>query len=158
MVLDISGIGYLMPLYGFLIVFIVVYALLMKTKLLGGVMWIDLIIAIIIAAIFSTFASAQTYVQNIVPWFAVILIILFLILALIGMGGKITDIFKPGFLWIFIIVLILAFIFAAVKVFPSSFGSAWNSLADFAKTKAKIFGAIVLIVIAVIVGWIIVKK
>lgn len=158
MVVDISGVSYFMPIYGFLFVFIIVYALLLKTKLLGGVMWVDLLISLIIAAIFSTFASAQTYVQNVVPWFAVLMIVLFLILLLVGFGNKIDVFLSPGFLSIFVIVLILIFIISAVKVFPNIFGNAWNSVVGFATTQARIFGGIVLVVIAALAAWVIVKK
>lgn len=156
--IDISGISYFMPIYGFLIVFLIIYALLAKTKLLGGVMWIDLLIALIIAAVFSTFASAQSYVQNIIPWFAILVIALLLMLVLIGLGGKIETFFKPGFLWVFVIVLILVFVVAAIKIFPNFFGSVWESVNQFATGKSRIFGGIVLMIIAALVAWVIVKK
>lgn len=154
---DISGMGYFAPIYTFLFVLLVCYALLMKTKILGGIGWIDFVVSAIIALIFSTFASAHEYVQSIVPWFAVLMIVLFLILLLVSFGGKPDAFLKPGFLWVFVAVLIIAVLVSAVRIFPGVFGGAWNSLVNFAETQAQIFGAIVLIVIGVLVAWKILK-
>lgn len=158
MVVDITGVGYFGPIYTFLLVFLVVYAILLKTKLLGGIIWIDLIIALIIGAIFSTFASAHEYVQAIVPWFAVLLIILFLVLLLVSIGGKPDVFMKPGFLWVFVVVFIIIVLVSAVRIFPSVFGNSWNSLVYFAEHQAQIFGGIILIIIAALVAWVVVRK
>jgi len=79
MVLDISGLNYFMPVYGFLFVFLIVFAVLAKTKILGENKFINLIVSIIIGVIFLTMSSVQDYVQMITPWFAVLIICLFLL-------------------------------------------------------------------------------
>ena len=159
MVADLSGLSYFMPIFGFLFVFVIVYALLLKTKILGDNMWINLIISFIIAIIFSVVSSTQEYVQTITPWFAVLVIALFFILVIIGLSPhKLGEIMKPGFVWVFIILLILVFLVSAIKVFPSSFGNAWNSLVGFITNEARIAGAIILLIIAAIAAWVITKK
>jgi len=159
MALDISGLSYFMPIFGFLFVFVIVYALLLKTKLLGENMFVNLIISFIVAIIFSVTASAQTYVQQVAPWFAVLMIALFFVLIIIGLSQqKISDIMKPGFVWVFIVLLILVFLISAIKVFPNAFGHAWWDVVGFVTVQARIAGAIILLIIAGIAAWIITRK
>ena len=159
MAIDLSGLAYFMPIFGFLFVFLIVYALLAKTKILGGNMFIDLIVAGIIAVIFSTVSSAQEYVETATPWFVVLVLVLFFILILIGLSQQeIADIMKPGFVWVFIVALILIFLISAIKVFPSTFGDLWYEVTDFITTEARIAGAIILLIIAGLTAWVITRK
>lgn len=159
MAADLSGLSYFMPIFGFLFVFVIVYALLVKTKILGENMWINLIVSFIIAIIFATMASAQEYVQTVTPWFVILVIALFFMLVIIGLSPhKLGDIMKPGFVWVFIIVLILVFLISAVKVFPFTFGKIWYNVAGFVTTEARIAGAIILLIIAALAAWVITKK
>jgi len=159
MAIDISGLSYFMPIFGFLFVFVIIYALLLKTKLLGDSKFINVIISFIVAIIFAVFSSTQSYIQLITPWFAVLMIALFFILVIIGLSQqKIGDIMKPGFVWVFIVVLILVFLIAAIKVFPSTFGNAWNNIVYFVTNEARIAGAIILLIIAGLAAWIITRK
>jgi len=159
MAVDISGIGYFMPIFGFLFIFIIVYALLAKTKLLGDSKAINAIIALVVAIIFAVFASTQEYIRQVTPWFAVLMIVLFFVLIIIGLSQqKIADIMKPWAVWVFIIALILVFLIVAIKVFPDTFGNVWSDIVYFFINNAKIAGAIVLLIIGGIVVWIVTKK
>ncbi len=154
MAIDISGLSYFLPIFGFLFVFVIVYALLIKTKILGENMLINLIISFIVAIIFATMSSAEEYVETVTPWFVVLVIVLFFILIIIGLSQqKIADIMKPGFVWVFIVALILIFLISAVKVF-----SIWQPIQEFVTTEARIAGAIILLIIAGLAAWIITKK
>jgi hypothetical protein len=158
MPIDISGLSFFMPVFGFLFVFVIIYALLIKTKILGGSLAINFIVSFVIAFIFATMSSAQEYVQKVTPWFVILVIILFFILIIIGLSQlKIGDIMKPGFVWIFIAALLLVFLIAAITVF-SSFGEVWYGILNFVTLESRIAGAIILLIIALIVAWIIVKK
>ena len=154
MAIDISGFSYFMPIFGFLFVFVIVYALLAKTKILGDNKFINVLISFIISIIFSLMLPAQEYVEIVTPWFAILAISLFFILILIVLSqSKIESIMKPGFVWVFIIILILVFLFSAVKVFAF-----WNPIFEFIDTRGRVFGGILLLVIAGFVAWVITKK
>ena len=159
MAVDVSGLSYFMPIFGFLFVFVIVYSLLAKTKLLGENKFVNLLISFIVAIIFTTFSSVQEYVQQVTPWFVVLVIALFFILLIVGLSQhKITDIVGKGFVWFFVIALILVFLIAAIKVFPNAFGEAWNELVGFMTFRARIAGAIILLIIASLTAWVITKK
>jgi len=155
MPINLSGLEFFMPVFGFVFVFVIIYALLAKTKILGGVIWIDVIVSGIIAIIFSTIISVREYIQAVTPWFVVLVVALFFILIIIGLSQQNIDkIMKPGFVWVFIIALILVFFIAAIRVFdPVFYNIKW-----FVFSRGRIFGGIILLAIAVLVGWIITRK
>lgn len=156
--IDLSGLNYFLPLFGFLFVFLIVYALLIKTKILGDNKFVNVFIGLIIAVIFATMTSVQDYVRTVTPWFAVLVIALFFILIIIGLSQhKVDVIMKPGFVWVFIIALILVFLISAASVF-SSLSSVWFKISDFVSNQARIAGAIILIVVAAVVAWVLTKK
>ncbi len=158
MPVDLSGLSYFLPIAGFLFVFAIVYALLDKTKILGDNKPTNLIIAAIIAVIFSTLAPAQRYVEKVTPWFAILALSLFFILIIIGLSQQeISNIMKPWFVWIFIALLILIFLISAVSVFPALFGNIWFEITKFVTLRSQIAGGIILLIIAGITAWIISK-
>lgn len=155
MAIDISGLNYFMPLFGFLFVFVIVLALLIKTKILGDNKFINILVGFIIAIIFATMTSVRGYVQAVTPWFAVLVIALFFILVIVGLSQqKIEDFVKPWFVWVFVIVLILIFLISAIKVFPFTF----SDITDFITTEARIVGAVILLIVAALAAWVIAKK
>lgn len=155
-VVDISGLTYFMPIFGFLFVFLIVYAILRTTKILGDENWINLIVGFIIAAIFSVVASAQELVKTITPWFAILAVCLFFILLIIGLSGKkVGDIMNNNFVWVIVVILIIGFLVSAVKVFPAFFGDSWNTIRDFSTNNGRIAGTIILVVIGALVAWVI---
>ncbi|MBU1135903.1 MAG: hypothetical protein KJ559_00115 [Nanoarchaeota archaeon] len=158
MPVDISGFGYFMPIFGLLFVFVIVYALLDKTKILGDNKFINIIIGAIIAIVFATVSNVQDYVQLVTPWFVVLVVLLFFTLILIGLSQQdIGSIMKPWFVWVFIVLLILVFLFSATNIFSSSINSVWDNIVDFATSEARIAGAILVLIIGGITAWILVK-
>jgi hypothetical protein len=159
MAVDISGLSYFMPIFGFLFVFVIVYALLKKTELLGESSFVNLLISFIVAIIFATLSSAQEYVQTVTPWFAVLMIALFFVLIIVGLSQqKISDIVGKEFALGFVAVLILIFVIAAIKVFPSVFGNAWSEVTKFVTLQSRIAGGIILLIIAGITAFILSKS
>ena len=77
---SISAIGYFMPIFAFLLVFIVVYALLKKTEVLGTAEPIMLFISFILAGFFIVEASLVEFVQLGSAWFSVLVVLIFFIL------------------------------------------------------------------------------
>ncbi len=166
MAIDISGIFVFMPVFSFLFVFLIVYAALSKTKVLGEG-WINIFISFIMAIIFLSFASLEMYVQTIVPWFVVLIVISFLILLLGGFAsGKIENIANKNFGLVTIAFLIIIFLIAAIRVFNPIFhpdliltsGEGTSLMQQiFSGVEGRVLGTILLIIVAGLVSWILTK-
>ena len=167
MAIDISGIYFFMPVFSFLFVFVIVYALLAQTKILGANKFVHLLISFIMAIIFMSFSANRLYVETIIPWFVVLLVVVFLVLLIAGLSTKKLDgIMTTNFAWAVIIILIIIFLIAAIRVFnpvlhpellitggedgPGIIGQIFGS--------SSIAGSILLIIIAAVVAWVITKK
>ena len=80
--LDIGFLSYFSPIFIFILVFLLAYAMLQFTKFLGDNKVVHSLIAIFIALIFLFSTSASTVVLFIAPWFTVLFIfIVFLLMA-----------------------------------------------------------------------------
>ena len=105
----------------FLVVFVIMVALLHKTELIGKNMYMNIFLSFVIATIFITASSIKQLVLNVIPWFAVLLIALFLIMALVGfMGDSGKSIVSKSMGWVFVVILILIFLVSGIKVFSNS--------------------------------------
>ena len=166
---DVSAITYFAPIAAFLIVFIVIYAVLLKTKLLGDNKWIALFFALFVASIFISLAGARQYVQTIVPLFAILIVSLVFLLILIGIIGKPTESFHKGIGLAAVIIFTLVFLITGFILFShlivgylpwSTFGynTNPNALPAFEWLySSRVAGAILLIIISAAVSWILVK-
>ena len=132
------------------LVFVIVYALLAKTQILGDNKFIQLFIPFLLAVVFVTAVNIRQYVETITPWFAVLIVALFFILALIGFSGKVPEGFQKGIGVIFIILLIIIFIIAGIKVF-------YYYLAPYLPLNPNLLGTILLIIIVALVSWVLVR-
>jgi sorbitol-specific phosphotransferase system component IIBC len=167
MVVDISGIFFFMPIITFLFVFLVVWSLLVKTKLLGESAWTNLFVGLIMATIFISFSSLDLYVRTIIPWFVVLFICVFLVLLLGGLATKDVGKFMGNWLgWVSVILLVIIFLISAIKVFNPVFhpdliitsGEGISLMQQIVYgTSGAVFGTILLIIIAGIVSWVLVK-
>ena len=168
MAIDISGIYFFMPVFSFLFVFLIVYAILAKTKILGDSTFVNFLVSFIMAIIFMSFSSLDLYVKTIIPWFIVLFISVFLVLLIAGLSTKELDkIMTKGFAWIVIIILLIIFLISAIKVFNPVFhpdliitsgeGTSLVEQISYA-SGGRVFGTILLIVIAVIVSWVLTRK
>jgi len=166
---DVSALTYFAPIAMFLLIFLVVFAILHKTKVLGENKWIHLFVGLLIASLFISFGSAREYVQTIVPWVAVLLISLFFVLLIIGFAGKPMDFMTKGIGIAFFVVLIIIFLVSAYFVFSHVVGPymPWSTHTGISSDGARVtgwiyssrvVGAVVLIVISAIVAWILTKK
>jgi hypothetical protein len=168
--LDFTWLAYYMAIFGFLFVTILVFALLAKTKLLGDSAWINLFVSFIFAIIFITFSPGVNYVQAIVPWFVILIVCLFLFMLMVGFSQKEVDKFmKPWISWVFVILLIIIFLIAAIKVFnpilapylPGSSGAGADStlliVTNFLFSE-RFLGALLLLIVAAVASWVLTKK
>jgi len=168
---DLSNLGFFEPILVFAAVFVILFALLMKTKLLGEQAhpWFNVLISFVFATIFTLSVSLREVVLISIPWFAVLLVALFLILVLVGLMGKTDDIVGKGLGWVFIILIALVFVFATAFVYfddalpylPGvNFGVGGEPELLFFFDwfySANIFGTISFIVVAGVIGWILIK-
>lgn len=159
-----------MSFFGFMLVFLVLFAILTKTKILGESAFMNFFVSFIFAIIFVAFSPAIDYVRTILPWFAILVICLFLVLILIGFSQKnIEDLMKPWFAWVSVVVLVVIFLISAIVVFnpiikpylpgqPETGGDSFLlSVAHFLYSE-KFLGAVLLIIIAAVTAWFITKK
>ena len=165
---DVSAIAYFAPILSFLMVFVLMFALLAKTKILGEEKFIQLFISFLIATIFITAASVRQLVLDVVPWFAVFTIALFFILVLAGFIGK-GDLVGKGVGWFFILLVIALFVISGIKLFATTFasylpgptyGSGGNTNIIYFTDwiySSRVLGAALLLGVAAIVSWILVK-
>ena len=163
---DVSGISYFLPIISFLLVFILVYAVLAKTKLLDN-KWVNLFISFLLATIFISAVGPREYIVNIGAWFAVFIVSLLLILLLLGLIGKDMNFIHKGIGVAFVIMLILMFVVSAIVVFSDSLGPflPWSYGGGSAEAQkitdwlysTRIIGAILLVAVSAIVSWILVR-
>ena len=149
--------------------FVVVYVLLAKTKVLGENKWLHFLISFIVSVVFFSFSSAELYVRNIIPWLVVLVIAVFSILIIAGFTKNLDAITKPWFMWLIIIVLGVVFLITAIGVFNPAFhpdlvvtrvGSGPGVVQQFKDfvTSSKVAGSIILLVVAALVAWVLTKK
>lgn len=167
---DVSALAYLNPIFAFLVVAVVIFAILRKSGLLGDHVLLDVIVALFVPAIFITVPGVSDLILSVIPWFAVLVMALFFILFLASFVGNADDIAGKGLALVFIILLAIVFIVAAVKIFSGSIftylpgpmygvGDADPDTLYFLDWfySPPVFGAFWLIIAAIVVGVILVK-
>jgi hypothetical protein len=166
----LESISPFMPLFAFLLVFIVTYALLAKTKILGENHFAHLFLSFIISIVFIVTPSAQKFAMVSTPWFGVLIIMVFIIFLLLTfVRGNVDDIVKsPAVAIVVIGVILVIFVIAALNVFGPVISSYLPGTAETgltgqqAQTKhfftsPAVIGAIILLIIAAIASWILTK-
>lgn len=167
----VSSFSYFMPLLAFILVFVVTYALLAKTKILGGNNFMHLFTSFIIAIIFIAAPSAQKLAMISAPWFAVLIIMVFIILLLLTfVRGKVDDLVQsPAVALALIGIVILIFVIASINVFGPAIspylpgGNQTSMTSQTAQTvhffsSPAVIGAIILLIIAAVASWIMTKS
>jgi hypothetical protein len=152
---DLSLIQSYLPILAFLLVFTVVFAVLAKTKLLGESKFVNLLVSFIVATLFVAATSMRDYVIKITPWFAVFVIALLFILAIVGFSGKVPDMLKNGLGIVFVIGLLILFLVSAFYSFSSE--PYITSVTDWITTP-RVYGVFLLIAASAIASWILVRK
>lgn len=166
----ITNLAYFMPLVAFLLVFIIVYAFLAKTKLLGKSAFVHLLVSFIAAIIFVVSPTATEFTTLALSWLAVFIVsLVFILLILAFAGGKLEDIVKsPALAKVVIIVLILIFLAAGIKVFgpaikpylpgqPEAGGAETLLEAKHLIFHPAVLGALLLLAIAAVVSYVLTK-
>ena len=153
MVASLSALGWFVPIFAFLLVFIVVYAMLVKTGVLGTSPAVMLFISFVLASFFIVQASLVDFVEFTGAWFSVLIIGLFFLLVILAfLPGK-----EPlGFLtksswfsWVVLGLMIAFFLISSAYVF--SWTTNWDLVQKWFSTDTA--GIIMLLIIAAIVSW-----
>lgn len=154
----ISAIGYFIPIFAFLLVFVVVYAMLKKSSILGDNEFVMLLISFILASFFIVQASLVEFIKFTSAWFGVGIIGLFFLLIIFAfLPSKKPLEFLEGkkwFNWGIFAIIIIFFIVSAGYVFNTAIN--WGMVRSWFGTDW--FGAILLLLIAGVVAWKIKQK
>lgn len=167
MAIDVSWLSEGMPIFAFVLVFVLAYAVLLKTKILGESAWINVLISFILTTIFISFSSIREYVTNITPWFVVTLVLAFFFLMIIFFMVKEPASFTKPLTIIFIIIFALILIIMLFYNFPGTQaylpGQNEAGANDFLLSikhfilEEQVYSGILLLVVAIIVGFIITR-
>jgi hypothetical protein len=152
----IEGINFFMPIFAFLFVFVLVYALLMKTKILGESKGVNLMISFLMAIFFVVNASLVDFVRFNSAWFAVFIVSIFFILLLTAFthGDKLEFFRKPWVAWVIVIGIVIFFIVSSSYVFNWAINiDAIGNYFDY-----QWLGFILLLIIALVASWILTRK
>ena len=154
---SLSLIGYFVPIFAFLLVFIVIYALLAKTQILGGNNGVMLFVSFILSAFFIVEVNLVDFVQFSSAWMTVLIFVLFFVLVILAFipGIKIGEFLGKGnwFAWVLLVVILVIFVVSSAYVFNWALN--WGMVKDW--FRSDWFGMILLLVIAAIVSWRIAK-
>jgi len=154
-VVSTEGLNFFMPIAAFLLVFLIVYAVLTKTKVLGDNNFVHFLISFILAAFFIVQVKLVEFVKFNAAWFAVFLVCAFLILILVGLThGKVEVLQQPWLAWVLSVFLIGFFIVSAGFVFNWAIN--WDSVNGWFDTDW--FGFVLLLVIAFVAAFVISRK
>lgn len=157
MVVDISGISYFAPILAFLVVFVIIFALLNKTKLIGENAFIQIFVSFLIGTIFVSAAGVRDYVLTITPWFGLLIISLFFVLFVIGFVGKPVEFMTKGIGIIFILLLIIVFLVSGFVVFSETLAPYLPGGRESWVYSSRVVGALLLVVISAIVSGVLVR-
>lgn len=165
--INLTSVSYFLPLVSFLVVFIIVFAVLQKTKIFES-KWLQLFVAFLFSTIFVSFVGARDYVINIVPWFAVLVVCLFLLFMITGFVGKDLSSWNKGLGIAFVIFLIIVFVVSALFVFSGSIApylpggdsaGADSNVIQFTNWaySSRVAGGFLLLIVCALVSWVLVK-
>ena len=123
---DLGFLQFFLPVFTFLFIYVLVYAVLDKFKLMGENKWLKVIAAFSIALLFLFNEGTLKFVEFVTPWFVVLVIIALFILSLfIFMGVKQENlsatIENPTVYWTVIVIIIILLLAAIGSVFGSFF-------------------------------------
>ena len=154
MVVSLSAIATIMPIISFLFIFILIYALLAETKVLGENNVIAVFIALVVASFFIVEVRLVEFTNLSVSWVVAFIVCLVLIMMMLGFAGK--DVLKvvaetnaKGFAAVIVIGVILVFVFSSMYVFNWAIN--WDLIQSW--FDKEWFGMVLLVVLAGLVAW-----
>lgn len=106
--LDISAFEFFLPILAFLVVFLIGFFALKKSKLIENA-FTESLVAFIIAIILISASGPRAFILAIIPWFSIVLIAMFLVLALGGFleKGTLPKGIGKAFMWVMVAIFII---------------------------------------------------
>lgn len=125
--LDTGLLGYVMPIFSFLLIYAVIYAILVKTKILGESNTINSVVPLAIAIIFLLMPGAVSFINFVTPWFVVLVIVGFavaLLFLFLGVEQKTVRgwAHNPTIYWTALIFMMIIIVGGLIHVFGNFFG------------------------------------
>jgi hypothetical protein len=152
---DTSLLQYLAPVFIFILIFAIIFALLQKSKILGGMQKLDFIVALIVSLLTLISENAASFIGNLSIWYVLIAVavIMMNLMMSAGVSGEsvVTGIQSKTLLWVAITVLMVVISITFGPVFnPYSAGAdpSWWALRTI--FHPKVFGVVFLLLIATI--------
>jgi hypothetical protein len=158
MAAEIGVISYFLPIFAFLLVFIIIYAILIKSKVLGGNNGVLLFVSFILSSFFIIEAQLVDFVTMSSSWIVVLTFVIFIVVALVaflpGDKGALQLLAKGNwFGWLVIVLVILIFIISAANIFNLAIN--WETISGW--VHSDWFGFVLLLVVAGAVSAVITK-
>ncbi len=124
-ILDVGILNHFVPIFVFILIFVVFYAVLLKTHILGENKGLLALASFVVAFLFLVTRTASEFVQLITPWFVVLIIVamcFLLIFMFLGVKPEsiASAISQEGTVWIIIIFLLVLLGIALTKVLGPS--------------------------------------
>jgi len=157
--IDLSPVSYFLPIFSFVLVFVVIFAILKKTEILGDNNFSMAMVALVISLIFISFSDVRSYIEAVSPWFVVLLVAMFFLLFLGGfmLVKDITKIARPATAWVFAGLLAFIFLVVGYYHFHLTGNSVFLDIKDWVY-DSEVSGSIILGVVALVVGIFITRK
>jgi hypothetical protein len=144
--------NYLMPVFSFLLVYMVIYVVLTTTKVLGDNNGIKFFVSLIIASFFIANSSLANFVQFNAAWVAVFIVSIVMVLLVVGAAmGKVE--FPKKLIAPLAFLTVLFFVVSSSYVFAWTFN--WETLVNWAGSDW--FSLFLILVVAGAVAFVVTK-
>jgi len=165
---DFSPIRAILPIFGFLLVWIVMYLVLWKIKVLGENKWALIFVSLLIGVFFIAFSRGEKLLESVTPWFAVIVIMIFFVLVIMMFIGVDMKNYNKGLMVVFLVIMAIVFLVSFYFVYndilyyylPGSPDSGLDNVGANFKNwlwSVNTIGTVVLIVLAALAAWILTR-
>lgn len=119
---DIGLLSKFAPVFVFLFVFFILYAILTKTKILGGAKEVNLVVSFVLAILFMLTPGVGQVVISVTPWIFILFFLIIVIVTLFLFVGvkdsSIANVFQESsIVWFLVIVILLIFGFVLSQVY-----------------------------------------
>jgi asparagine N-glycosylation enzyme membrane subunit Stt3 len=124
-ILDVGVLNHFVPIFVFILVFVVFYAVLLKTNILGDNKGLIALASFVVAFLFLVTRTASEFVQLVTPWFVVLIIVamcFLLIFMFLGVKPEsiASAISQESTVWMILIFLLVLLGIALTKVLGPS--------------------------------------
>ncbi len=131
-ILDVGVLNHFVPIFVFILVFVIFYAVLLKTNILGENKGLLALASFVVAFLFLVTRTASEFVQLVTPWFVVLIIVamcFLLIFMFLGVKPEsiASAISQESTVWMIMIFLLVLLGIALTKVLGPSIAAITQS-------------------------------